>query len=131
MVKAIGNGYGITAIIGKRDIMQAAQATFISVPSGLGIGPTAALENLGSHGARQVMGTDYTDRAECIAAKWRNLAEKYGLSISTSGLPALTTFSFNSHNALAYKTLITQEMLKNESCWYRYYNTRVQNILPK
>ena len=30
---------------------------------------------------------------------------------ATSGLPALTGFSFNSPNALAYKTLITQEML--------------------
>ena len=31
--------------------------------------------------------------------------------ITTNGLPALTGFSFNSPNALAYKTLITQEML--------------------
>ena len=37
---------------------------------------------------------------------------RHGLSITTNGLPALTGFSFNSPNALAYKTLITQEMLK-------------------
>ena len=39
------------------------------------------------------------------------LAAKHGLSITTSGLPALTSFAFNSDRALAYKTLITQEML--------------------
>jgi len=32
--------------------------------------------------------------------------------IVTAGLPALTTFSVTSPDALAYKTLITQEMLK-------------------
>ena len=35
------------------------------------------------------------------------------LSITTSGLPALTCFAFDSLNALAYKTLITQEMQAN------------------
>ena len=28
--KALGNGYAITSVIGKRDIMQSAQDTFIS-----------------------------------------------------------------------------------------------------
>jgi glutamate-1-semialdehyde 2,1-aminomutase len=46
-----------------------------------------------------------------ITAKWKVLADKHGLSITTSGLPALAAFTFNSPNALAYKTLITQEML--------------------
>ena len=40
------------------------------------------------------------------------LAEKYELDISIFGLPALNGFSFSSENNLAYKTLITQEMLK-------------------
>jgi len=33
------------------------------------------------------------------------------LDITTGGLPALAGFSFNSPQALAYKTLLTQEML--------------------
>ena len=28
--KALGNGYAVTAVIGKRNIMEAAQSTFIS-----------------------------------------------------------------------------------------------------
>jgi glutamate-1-semialdehyde 2,1-aminomutase len=45
-----------------------------------------------------------------ITVRWSGLAAKYGLSITTSGLPALTCFAFDSANALAYKTLISQEM---------------------
>ena len=45
--KALGNGYGITAIVGKREIMQSAQNSFISSTfwSSL-IGPSAALKTL-------------------------------------------------------------------------------------
>jgi glutamate-1-semialdehyde 2,1-aminomutase len=46
-----------------------------------------------------------------IAARWQALARKHSLDIATSGLPALTSFAISSPNALAYKTLITQEML--------------------
>jgi len=48
---------------------------------------------------------------EDITARWQKLAQKHGLSITTNGLAALTGYAFNSPHALAYKTLITQEML--------------------
>jgi len=109
--KALGNGYAITATIGRREIMEAAQSTFISSTFWTErIGPTAALKTLDVMKAlkswEQITrtGLEITDR-------WRTLAEKHGLSITTGGLPALTNFSFNSPSALAYKTLITQEML--------------------
>lgn len=45
--KALGNGYAITAIIGKREVMEAAQTTFISSTFWTErIGPTAALATL-------------------------------------------------------------------------------------
>ena len=47
-----------------------------------------------------------------ITDKWRALSTKYDLPIVTSGIPAFAAFNFVSKNALAYKTLITQEMLK-------------------
>ena len=43
---------------------------------------------------------------------WKELANLYDLKISTWGIDALCGFSFDSKNALEYKTLITQEMLK-------------------
>lgn len=109
--KTLGNGYGITATIGRREIMEAAQSTFISSTFWTErIGPTAALKTLEVM-ERTKSWEQITQVGLDITAKWKRLAEKYGLSITTSGLPALTGFSFNSSNALAYKTLITQEML--------------------
>lgn len=109
--KALGNGYAITAVIGRRDIMEAAQSTFISSTFWTErIGPVAALKTL------EIMEEErsweqITQTGKDIASRWRALADKYDLSITASGLPALTSFSFDSANSLAYKTLIAQEML--------------------
>lgn len=109
--KALGNGYAITATIGRRAVMEAAQTTFISSTFWTErIGPTAALKTL------EVMEKTrsyeiITAIGEAINRGWQALATRHGLSIAISGLPALTSFSFQSPNALAYKTLVTQEML--------------------
>lgn len=110
--KALGNGYAITAVIGRREIMEAAQTTFISSTFWTErIGPTAALKTL--EVMNRLQSWDYiTNTGREITKRWTTLAEKYDLEIATSGLPALTTFAFSGKNALAYKTLITQEMLK-------------------
>jgi len=109
--KALGNGYGITATIGRREVMEAAQTTFISSTFWTErIGPTAALKTLEVM-ERVKSWEQITQTGLDITARWKALADKHGLSITTSGLSALTSFSFNSPNALAYKTLITQEML--------------------
>tara|TARA_A100001011_G_C14127373_1_gene763917 strand:- start:686 stop:1012 length:327 start_codon:yes stop_codon:yes gene_type:complete len=44
--------------------------------------------------------------------RWKELALIHDLDISVSGIPAITSYKFNSRNSLEYKTLITQEMLK-------------------
>jgi glutamate-1-semialdehyde 2,1-aminomutase len=46
-----------------------------------------------------------------IKSRWQKLADRHDLSISQWGLPALAGFSFSGPNALAYKTIVTQEML--------------------
>lgn len=109
--KALGNGYAITATIGRREIMEAAQSTFISSTFWTErIGPCAALKTL--EVMKQVKSWEQiTQIGSCITVRWKGLADKYGLSISTSGLPALTGFSFNGPRSLAYKTLISQEMM--------------------
>ena len=110
--KAMGNGYAITAVIGKREIMEAAQSTFISSTFWTErIGPTAALKTL------EVMEKEkswekITRTGKDITSRWKKLAKKYDLSITTGGIPALTHFTFNSSKTLAYKTLITQQMLE-------------------
>ena len=110
--KTIGNGYALTAVVGKKSVMEAAQSTFISITFWTErIGPTAALATL------KVM--EKTKSWEYITAigndmrnGWEKLANSHNLEINISGIPALSTYGFKSPNALAYKTLIAQEMLK-------------------
>ena len=109
--KALGNGYAITATIGRREVMEAAQSTFISSTFWTErIGPTAGLKTLEvmerTHSWEQI-----TQTGKAIGERWRKLAENHDLNIQIEGLPALIGFSFDSPNHLAYKTLITQEML--------------------
>lgn len=109
--KALGNGYAITATIGRREIMEAAQSTFISSTFWTErIGPTAALKTLEVMQRIQSWDT-ITQTGLKIREGWQQLADKHGLQIDHWGLPALTGYTFQSANALAYKTLITQEML--------------------
>ncbi len=109
--KALGNGYAITATIGRREIMEAAQSTFISSTFWTErIGPAAAIKTLEVMERTKSWDT-ITETGLEIRQRWQQLADKYGLQIDQWGLPALTGYTFKSNNALAYKTLITQEML--------------------
>ena len=109
--KALGNGYAITAAIGRREIMEAAQSTFISSTFWTErIGPTAALATLDVMAQVRSWET-ITKTGLTIREGWQKLAEKHGLNIEHWGLPALTGYTIRSEKALAYKTLITQEML--------------------
>ncbi|MBN1185617.1 MAG: aminotransferase class III-fold pyridoxal phosphate-dependent enzyme [Bacteroidales bacterium] len=109
--KALGNGYAISAVIGKREIMEAAQKTFISSTFWTErIGPSAALATLKVM-ERIKSWEIITKTGNDIKKRWQQLATKYQISINQWGLPALAGFSFTSKNNLAYKTYITQEML--------------------
>ncbi|MFV8392988.1 aminotransferase class III-fold pyridoxal phosphate-dependent enzyme [Flavobacterium sp. LB2P6] len=110
--KTIGNGYALTAVVGKRSVMEAAQTTFISSTFWTErIGPTAALATLKVM-ERVKSWETITEMGNKMRNGWQKLADAYHLSITISGIPALSTYSFNSPDAMAYKTLITQEMLK-------------------
>jgi glutamate-1-semialdehyde 2,1-aminomutase len=110
--KALGNGYAITATIGKRAVMEAAQSTFISSTFWTErIGPTAGLKTLEVMERLRSWET-ITATGLQIRQRWQQLADKHGLKIEHWGLPALTGFTFQSPQALAYKTLLTQEMLR-------------------
>ena len=110
--KALGNGYAISACIGRQEFMQAIQQTFISSTFWTErVGPTAALKTLEVM-EREKSWQTITKIGNNISRKWKNLAVKHKLNISTWGIPALSGYTFNSSNGLSYKTLVTQEMLK-------------------
>jgi glutamate-1-semialdehyde aminotransferase/spore coat polysaccharide biosynthesis protein SpsF (cytidylyltransferase family) len=111
--KALGNGYAINAIIGKRSVMESAKSTFISSTFWTErIGPTAALEtikimeNIKSWEIISNIGNK-------IKKNWELISNKNNVKIDIRGIDAIPNFSFESKNNLFYKTLITQEMLKN------------------
>jgi glutamate-1-semialdehyde aminotransferase len=109
--KAMGNGYAITAVIGRREVMEAAQTSFISSTFWTErIGPTAALATLKVM-ERERSWEQITNIGLSVRELWRQLSQRHNLSITQWGLPALAGFSFTSSNTLAYKTLISQEML--------------------
>jgi len=110
--KTLGNGYAITAIVGKREVMESAQRTFISSTFWTErIGPAAALstlkvmEELKSWEIITKIGVD-------MRQIWEEGADIYNLDIGVNGIPALSTYYFNHKDNLKFKTLITQEMLK-------------------
>lgn len=110
--KALGNGYAVTAVIGRRAAMEAAQSTFISSTFWTErIGSAAALATLD---AMEACGSwdVITQTGRAIGKRWEGLATEHGLDITFAGLPALTGFTIGGPHALVYKTLITQEMLK-------------------
>ena len=110
--KALGNGYAITAIIGRRSIMEAAQTSFISSTFWTErIGPTAALKTLEIM-ERERSWEQITQKGIEIRDIWQEIANQNKLEINIYGIKALSGFSFKGDLNREYKTLITQEMLK-------------------
>lgn len=110
--KGMSNGYAMAAIIGKRDVMQAAQDTFISSTYWTeAIGPSATLaaiakmqrvnlpEHLSSVGGR-------------VKEIWDTTAVRHNLVTTSSEVLPLLFFSFKDGDGAIMKTLFVQEMLK-------------------
>ena len=110
--KALGNGYAITAIIGKENIMDAVQKTFISstfwterIGNLAGLATLKEMKRLNSWNLITCLGEE-------IQNKWKLTAEEYGINISVGVIPAIASFKFNYENNLEYKTFLTREFLK-------------------
>ncbi|MDE2223441.1 MAG: aminotransferase class III-fold pyridoxal phosphate-dependent enzyme [Candidatus Omnitrophica bacterium] len=109
--KALGNGFPISAIIGRKQVMLAAQESFISSTFWTErIGFVAALAVLKKMEKYKVQ-KSLVQYGEQINKGWKNLADKHGLDIEISGIPPLTHITFKASDALAIQTFYTQEML--------------------
>ncbi len=110
--KALGNGYPIGAIIGKANVMQAAQRSFISSTCWTErTGPTAAMATLKKHRDVQA-GRHLSAMGELVQAGWRRLFEKHRLPAHVRGIPPLSHFAFDHPLAQSLKALFIQLMLE-------------------
>ncbi|MFH1910345.1 MAG: aminotransferase class III-fold pyridoxal phosphate-dependent enzyme [bacterium] len=110
--KAMGNGFPVAAIIGKSDVMSAAETTFISSTNWTDrLGLSAALAVIKKFKEEKV--ENHLERAgRMVQDAWQKLAEKHGLKVHTSGIYPISHFDFDYSKPLVYKTLYTQLMLK-------------------
>lgn len=130
--KALGNGYPMAAIIGKKDVMDSAQSSFISSTYWTErIGLSAAVATIKKYQKEQV-----EKHMEAIGKQvqtgWADLAKKHGLSVHVTSIYPLSHFDFEYPNALVLKTLFTQEMLKRgylaTNAFYTSYAHKEEDI---
>ena len=110
--KALGNGYAINAIVGKKEIMEECQRTFISSTFWTErIGPTAALKTIEI--MKKIESWKLIKRiSKKINKNIEKIANENQLDITIDSTPATINFKLNYIDWIKYKTLITQEMLK-------------------
>jgi glutamate-1-semialdehyde 2,1-aminomutase len=130
--KAISNGFPMGVVIGKRNIMQAAQDTFISSTYWTDrIGPTTAIATIKYFKDKQVH-KYLIEIGGMIQKGWSDLAKKHGLKINVGGIAPLSHFSFEHREPLVLKTLFTQQMLEfgflASTAFYASYAHRQKHI---
>jgi glutamate-1-semialdehyde 2,1-aminomutase len=110
--KAMGNGYAISAVVGKREFMEKAKNTFISSMFwSERIGYAAGLATIEK--MRKVGAQDHMMQAGAAAKRiWQGAAKEAGLEVGVSGLDPLATWAFKDDDDRRMLTLFTQEMLK-------------------
>ncbi|ADN08182.1 aminotransferase class III-fold pyridoxal phosphate-dependent enzyme [Sulfurimonas autotrophica] len=110
--KAISNGYPMGAIIGKKDVMDAAQDTFISstywtdrigLVSSIATINTLKKDNVSQH-LKQI--------GKTIQDGWTDIALSHDIEIEVGGIYPLGHFSFKHKEALKLKTLFTKLMME-------------------
>jgi len=111
--KAMSNGFPMAAIVGKGEVMDMAQNSFISSTYWTDrIGPVASIAAINKMLENNVP-FHLCKIGNLIGASWKKLAKEHDLKIDImDAFPPLATFSFNYKESLALHTLFTQEMLE-------------------
>ena len=111
--KAIANGYPMAVVVGKSEVMDIAQVSFISSTFWTErIGPTASIATINKMQTHNIQ-KHLCRIGEQIMDGWRKLALENELKLTTSGISPLGHFTLDhGEKSLALRTLFTQEMLK-------------------
>ncbi len=110
--KGISNGFPMGAVIGKKEVMQAAQGSFISSTYWTErIGPVSAIATI-----TKMIKENVPEYLEKTGSEIKNglteMAEKHNIELHIEGFPAMLHIDFDCANSQAVRTLYTQEMLK-------------------
>ena len=110
--KAISNGYAMGAVIGRDDVMQAAQESFISSTAWTeGIGPAAAVASIGKM-MRVDVPAHLAELGTRVMQGWESLGRTHRLPLSVSGRPAACVLGIDHPQQAALLTLMTTRMLE-------------------
>jgi len=110
--KAIGNGHPIAVIIGRENVMQVAQDTFMSSTFwSERVGPAAALAVIEKH-RRLDVAKRLDELGQKVIKTWDQAAQKHGLKIIIGGLPPLCNFMIQGTDMLTIKAYYIQLMLE-------------------
>jgi len=110
--KGLGNGFPISAILGRKEFMDAAQSTFISSTFWTErIGFTAALATIEKMESCEVQKTLIT-YGWMVQEGLKQRANAHGIGLEVNGIPPLLYLSFSDREPAAIQTFYTQEMLK-------------------
>jgi len=111
--KSLGNGFAISAVLGKKRIMKYSENSFISSTFwSERVGYVAALETLNQMDKTRSW-KKISELGIYFRKRLKDLAEKNGINIKIKGLLAIPNFLIQNDINNIYKTFITQEMLKN------------------
>lgn len=110
--KSISNGFAMGAVLGKTEVMEAAQESFISSTYWTErLGPTAALATI--HKMLKYKVTDHLVKVgRTVKDGWKTLLNNYQLGDDIGGIDPLGHFAFKHEKPLVLKTLFTQWMLE-------------------
>ena len=109
--KALGNGFPISAVIGKKWVMQFAQEAFITSTNWTErVGNVAALAMINKF-VKNDVSKHLVKIADMVWQGWEELAKKHDLKIHIGGFKPMIHFGFEQNHStnIAY---FTQEMLK-------------------
>lgn len=110
--KVLSNGFPMGAVVGRQQVMDAAQDSFISSSYFTErIGPAAALATIEKM-QREKVQQKIIATGQCISQQWDRLAHKHKIKSQVAGRPGLMSMCFEyGDQSAVMRTLYTQEML--------------------
>ena len=110
--KGMSNGYPLSVVIGRKEVMEAAQQTFISSTFYTErVALAATLKNVEVY-VRDKVWERQIEVGKKVKQGWLEAADAYGLPIEVGGIDPLAHFGFLEDTPLVYKPYVPQAMLK-------------------